>query len=351
VFGQEQQAIDLICRSSGPLLNFVDELLDLARIDAGRMETEKSTFDLRGMLHEVTDPMRLAALENGRDLTLDLSSDFPLFAHCDRAKLRQTLIKLVDSAIQLNAHGSITVRAGTGQDPARPRQFCIEVENHGAGIELSDGENIFEPFMQLGPREPIGSGLGLVVSQRLVQLMGGHISVQSAPGKGTLYRVELPLESPLEQARYPDSSENGSAVGLAPDQQVQRILIVEPQIENSRLLAEILDFSGLQVPIAPNGEQGVAMFSQWQPHLILMTVQMPVMDGIEATQQIRSLANGNTVKIVGVAACTSQETNHYTPTAAGMDSFVCKPYQVEEIYGALKTHLGVRFLYQGTGSR
>ncbi len=127
-------------------------------------------------------------------------------------------------------------------------------------------------------------------------------------------------------------------------------MTVEPQIENSRLLSEILDFSGLQVRIAHNGEQGEAMFSQWQPHLILMTFQMPVMDGIEATQQIRSLTNGNTVKIVAVAACAYQE-KYDLLTAAGMDSVVCKPHQIDEIYGALKPHLSVRFLYQGTESR
>jgi PAS domain S-box-containing protein len=349
VFEKQRQNIDLIHRNSGQLLTFINELLDLAKIDAGQMETENSTFDLEKMLHEVTDLMRLPAQERGLDLRLDPASIFPPFVNGDAGKLRQTLINLINNAIQLNEHGQITVRVIDKSDKAMPQQFSLEVEDNGAGIHLTNHENIFEPFIQLGPKESIGSGLGLAISQRYVQLMGGRISVQSAPGKGTLYRVELPHDAQLEPRKFVYKSDNGQVIGLAPDQRAQRILIVEPQIENAKLLAEILDFPNLHVRVASNGEQSVTMFSEWQPHLILMNVRMPVMDGIEATQKIRSLANGRAVKIVAVAACAYQE-KHDTLTAAGLDGVVCKPYQFDEIYGALKMHLGIRFLYDNTGA-
>ncbi|MDI1246151.1 MAG: hybrid sensor histidine kinase/response regulator, partial [Rhodoferax sp.] len=340
MFEKQRQDMVHVVRSSAQLLTFVDELFDLARIDAGRMETHTSTFDLREMMQEVTARMLLAAQEKGLDLTLDPSSSFPPYVQCDKSKLRQTLMKLIDSAMQLNAHGSITVRASTSHDPAVSPLFSIEVEHSGVDPLMTNHENVFEPF---SPTAPAGTGLGLLVSQRFVQLLGGRISAQSAPGKGVLFRVELPLESPQEPARYVDKRENGKVVALAPGQPEQRILIIEPQIENSKLLAEILDLAGLQVRIASNGHQGVTMFLEWQPHLILMNIEMPEMDGVETSQKIRSLANGHAVKIVAVTDCAYQN-DYGTHISANIDSAVGKPYEFGEIYDALKTHLGVRFL-------
>lgn len=316
---------DQIYRNSDQLLNVINELLDMARIEAGRMETERMHFDLREMLQQLTDEMQPHAAEKGLALRLDPTSVFPPYFHCDERKLRQVLTKLIDKAIQCKVLGDINVHVSSWHDQTHQPQLTIEIRCQGAVAQL-----------QPNPQDPGGNGLGVLVSQRLIRLMGGSISDQSASGMGSLFHVELPIEPPSKSPAFANKSENGRVLGLAPG-----------QAENSKLLTEILDFSGLHVRVARNGEQGVTQFSEWNPHLILMSLRMPVMDGLAATQKIRSLDNGHSVKIVAVITSEDHE-KHDALIASGMNSVIGKPYEFDEIYGALKAHLGIRFYYESS---
>jgi len=255
------------------------------------------------------------------------------------------LINLLGNAIKFTEHGGVTLRLNAVPGTDSQQLLTIEIEDSGIGISVAEQGKIFKPFVQAGRKKQRGTGLGLTITQRFLQLMGGNISVQSSIGKGSLFRVELPVE--LAQAPEPNTVEikPGRVVGLAPGQSDYRILIVEDQRENSMLLAELLDLPGLQVRVATNGEQGVEMFAQWKPHLIWMDIRMPVMDGVEATRHIRAQPGGQEVKIVAVTASVFKE-EHDALMAAGMDATVRKPYQFEEIYQTLTTLLGISFVYE-----
>jgi CheY-like chemotaxis protein len=226
----------------------------------------------------------------------------------------------------------------------------IEIEDTGPGISPEEQTRLFQPFVQLaegGPQK--GTGLGLAISRQYVQLMGGTIGVKSIVGKGSIFRVELPLERAMEAeisnlARPPQSME---VIGLAPGQPAWRILVAEDEPANQMLLAELMTGLGLDVRIAENGKCAVEIFQQWHPHLIWMDYRMPVMDGVGAARAIRQLPGSKDVKIVAVTASAFTEQRKEL-FAAGMDDFVSKPYRFEEIYGCLTRQLGAKYTYRDT---
>jgi CheY-like chemotaxis protein len=240
----------------------------------------------------------------------------------------------------------VTLRLGTKKDKISHLQ--IEVEDSGPGIAPEDRQRIFEPFVQLGEQGVNkGTGLGLTITRQFVQLMGGSISLESTPGKGSLFRVDLPLNEVMEaDIAKPKEAGKGEVTGLAPGQPEYRILIVEDQRDNQLLLAKLMESAGFLTKVAENGEQAVQLFQSWHPHFIWMDRRMPVMDGLEATRRIRGLPGGKQVKIVAVTASAFIEQRNEM-LDAGMDDFVRKPYRSNEIYECLSKHLGVRYIYEG----
>ncbi|MFZ4478425.1 MAG: GAF domain-containing protein [Rhodoferax sp.] len=340
---KQRATLNIICRSGEHLLELINEVLDMAKIDSGGLRADRTSFNLDELVREVTDLMRMRAEIKNLELTLTQSSRVPRFVSTDASKLRQTLINLIGNAIKFTEQGAVALRVKAVPGEGSQQLLVFEVEDSGIGISAGDQAKIFQPFVQIGGKTPQGTGLGLAITQNYVRLMGGRISLHSTPGKGSVFRVELPVdcvESVEPEAAKP---RQGRIVGLAPGQNDCRILIVEDQIENSMLLGELLDLPGLQLRVARNGQEGVEMFAQWQPHLIWMDIRMPVLDGIQATGQIRALAGGKEVKIVAVTASVLQEDQD-SIAAAGMDGIVHKPYQFKEIYDTLTRLTGVRLL-------
>jgi len=238
----------------------------------------------------------------------------------------------------------VTIRVGT-KDNTHLR-LLIEVEDTGPGIVAEDQARMFEPFVQLteGSTQR-GTGLGLAITRQFVQMMGGSISIASMLGKGSLFRVEIPIQlASSEDVLKPCPRNFGAVVGLAPNQPLYRILIVEDQRENQLLLSRLMTTLGLPVKIAANGEECLQMFHEWKPDLIWMDHIMPVMDGIEATQRLRRLPGGRDLKIVAVTASAFKEQQQEM-LDAGMDDFVRKPYRLDEIYECLARQLGIEYLY------
>ncbi|MEW6133754.1 MAG: ATP-binding protein [Pseudomonadota bacterium] len=343
----QRQNLDIINRSGEHLLTLINDVLDMAKIEAGRVQLEEAPFDIGSMVRNVTDMMQIRASEKGLRLLVDQSSKFPRYLVGDEARLRQVLINLLGNAIKFTEQGGVTVRLGARRD--RQPRLLVEVEDSGPGIAPEDQKRIFEPFVQLGEQGiNRGTGLGLTIARQFVQLMGGSLSLESTLGKGSIFRVELPLKEAAESdiARSSGITHNGEILGLAPGQPEYRILVVEDQRDNQLLLARLMETAGFRCRIAENGSQAVQMFREWQPHFIWMDRRMPVMDGLEATRQIRNLPGGKDVKIVAVTASAFQE-QRAEMLAAGMDDFVRKPYRASEIYDCLMKHLGVRYLYEG----
>jgi CheY-like chemotaxis protein len=336
--------LDIINRSGEHLLTLINDVLEVAKIEAGRLQLEIAAFDLGGLVREVTEMMQIRAQEKGLRLLLDQSSEFPRYIKADEARIRQIIINLISNAVKFTNQGGVTLRLGVKNNSRM--HILIEVEDTGPGIAPEDHQRLFEPFVQLmegGGQQ--GTGLGLTITRQFVQMMGGNIAVESTLGKGALFRVDLPLElASSAEILGPEIHKPGEVVGLVPGSPRYRIMIVEDQRENQLLLSRLMTDICLEVKIAENGERCLELFQDWHPDLIWMDRRMPVMDGIEATKRLRQLPEGQKVRIVAVTASAFKEQQQEM-LDAGMDDFVRKPYRFDEIYACLTRQLGVQFIY------
>lgn len=344
---KQRETLDIINRSGKNLLTLINDVLDMAKIEAGGIVIESGIADLDELLSDTINLMHLRAEEKGLLLLREQSPDFHRFVRADAAKLRQILINLIGNAIKFTPQGSITLRMNT-----RSTENClllnIEVEDSGIGIASENLSRIFEPFVQVGKQATQkGTGLGLSITRNLVEMMGGRISVESTPGKGSIFRVEVPVELAEATEMAPAKASRKRVIGLESGQPEYRILIVEDQQENWQLLQRLLEDAGLQVRVAENGVKGIEAYTSWRPHFIWMDIRMPVMDGLEAARHIRELEGGRKVKIVALTASAFRDERDNI-LAAGMDDFVSKPFRTEEIFDCMAQHLNARFVYDET---
>ncbi|MEJ2622250.1 MAG: PAS domain S-box protein [Candidatus Thiodiazotropha sp.] len=341
----QREKLDIINRSGDHLLTLINDVLEIARIESGRLQIENSPFDLGAMVRNVTELMRVRAEEKMLQLQVDQISSFPRYIVGDESRLRQILINLMGNAIKNTVQGKVTLRLGTKHN--RSNHLLIEVEDSGVGIAAEDRRRIFEPFVQLSEQgATTGTGLGLTITHQFVQMMGGSIRLESTLGKGSLFIVDLPLREAQESDIMKQvEAQHREITGLAPGQPEYRVLVVEDQHENQLLLENLLVSVGFQVEVAGNGAQGIEWFIRWHPHFIWMDRRMPVMDGMEATRRIRELPGGREVKIVAVTASAFAEQRDEM-LAAGMDDYVRKPFRPADIYDCLAKNLGVKYLYK-----
>ena len=341
------ESLNIINNSGKHLLSLINEVLDMAKIEAGKMMVENSCFDLGALICDTIDMMSERAQAKGLKLLLEQSADFPRFVRSDKSKLRQILLNLIGNAVKYTKQGSITVQLSV--ETLANQQACLlifAVKDTGVGIAEHDLPLVFETFVQVGAEsDRQGSGLGLPITRQYAQLMGGQIDVSSELGKGSVFTLELPVTQ-VEQADCVSQTVNELQVqGLEAGQAQYRVLIVEDQLENRLLLKKLLESVGLQVFEAVNGQQGVEQFTRWQPHFIWMDKRMPIMDGIEATEKIRALENGKDVKIIALTASVfSGQRQEFLK--AGANDVLNKPYRETEIFDCMAKHLGVRYTYQ-----
>ncbi|WP_082879674.1 PAS domain-containing protein [Methylomonas methanica] len=341
---KQRENLDIINRSGEHLLTLINDVLEVAKIEAGRLKLEIAPFDLGSMVRDVTEMMQIRAQEKSLLLVLDQSSEFPRYIKGDEARIRQIIINLINNAVKCTEQGGVTLRLGV-KNNAR-QHLLVEVEDTGPGIAQEDQQRLFEPFVQLGDADAQqGTGLGLTITRQFVQMMGGGITVESTLGKGAVFRVDLPLAlASADEILGAEIRKPGEVVGLSPGQPRYRIMIVEDQRENQLLLTQLMADIGLEVKVVENGQQCLESFQDWRPALIWMDRRMPVMDGIEATKRLRQLPEGQTVKIVAVTASAFNEQQQEM-FDVGMDDFVRKPYRFDEIYDCLARQLGVQYIY------
>jgi PAS domain S-box-containing protein len=344
---RQQEALDIIVRSGEHLLNLINNVLDMAKIESGRVVLEESEVDLYRLLHEMQSLMGVGAVEKGLRFALEHDPDLPRFVAVDAGKLRQVLLNLLGNAIKYTESGGMKLRARLarihGSEKAKVR---FEVEDSGPGISQEDCQRIFFPFVQLGGQAPAqaGTGLGLAICKQYVELMGGQIGVTSKPGKGSVFYFEIPVRV-LPSVAERDELKNPRILGLAEGQRRYRLLIVEDQPENRLLLRRLLEPLGFELREAANGQEAVALFEQWHPDLIWMDIRMPVMDGLEAVRRIRATQAGADTKIIALTAHALEEEKEPI-MAAGCDDLVRKPIREQELFGALARHLRLKFIYE-----
>ena len=343
---EQRKTLEIIHRSGEHLLNLINEVLDMAKVEAGRVELQQSAFDLGTMVLDVCDLIRERAEAKGLKLELDQTSAFPRYIQGDPAKLRQIMINLIGNAVKYTDAGSVTLRLDSAPSvDGKTIRLGIVVADTGPGISPKDQERIFEPFVQVGDGSgPKGTGLGLAIVRQYVELMNGNVSLRSTVGEGSEFRVELPVMAATEDDILGMAPDTGQVVALMPGQGNWRILIAEDQEENILLLQRLLDVVGFQTQVARNGQEAVERFAAWRPHFIWMDCRMPVMDGMEATRRIRRMEGGSAVKIVALTASVFREERDAV-IACGMDDFLRKPYRPDEIYGVMAKYLAVRYEY------
>ena len=344
----QKEKLSIINRSGEHLLEMIDDVLDLSKIEAGRVELEPVAFALPLMLADIGRMFEVRAEEAGLHFKLELDPDLLNHIKVDAGKLRQILINLLGNAAKFTYKGEFSLHAHTLPIVDDPTIFTLQldVKDSGSGIPAEQLDHIFDPFIQVGQTPTTkGSGLGLAISKSFATLMGGRITVESTIGAGSLFRVELPVA--LAQAtEVRDLKRSAPAVlRLAPGQPAWRILVVEDNPENRLLLCSLLTEAGFEVWEAENGKQAITLFEQWHPHFIWMDMRMPVMDGLEATRHIRTLPGGNEVKIAAITASAFKNQKDKVMTA-GADDFVRKPFKPEDIFDCMARQLGVHYLYK-----
>jgi PAS domain S-box-containing protein len=343
----QRDQLDIINRSGEHLLEMINDVLDMAKIEAGRIDINLNCFDLHCLLKTLESMFSMRVFAKGITLTTEQSYNVPQFVKTDEGKLRQILINLIGNAIKFTEEGQIWVRVRFLEDPKSEKNttalLSFDVEDTGIGVASNELDSIFEAFVQSKQSSrsmQAGTGLGLPICREFVQLLGGEISVSSKPGQGSLFQFYLPVEAVSE----PPLAEKPQVVGLAPGQKQYRILIVDDRWESRQLMTQLLEPLGFAVRDARNGQEAITICQNWEPHLIWMDMQMPTMDGYTATRHIKTNLHSNTIVIALTASALEEDTDIILGT--GCDAIVRKPFREAEIFQVLTQYLGAHFAVQ-----
>jgi signal transduction histidine kinase/FixJ family two-component response regulator len=347
---QQQENLGIINRSGEHLLSLINDVLDLAKIESGKMTLYPTDFDLYALLELIEEMLTLKAESKGLELIIARNPNLPQYVNTDDKKLRQVLINLLGNAIKFTQQGSITLRVKNENQKQPCCNLFFEIEDTGAGIAQGDLNSLFEAFTQTetGKQSLEGTGLGLPISKKFVELMGGEITVSSEVNRGTIFRFNIQAQL-SEVSLIKGQKPTQRVIALEPDQQEYRILIVDDRLENRQLLLKLLQPIGFQVQEAANGQEAIEMWQQWEPHLIWMDMRMPVMNGYEATEKIKSHLKGQATVIIALTASTLEEEKAVV-LSAGCDDFVRKPFREAIIFEKMSQYLGLSYVYEHLNS-
>ncbi|WP_017297122.1 response regulator [Nodosilinea nodulosa] len=362
---EAQDYLAIISRSGEHLLALINDVLEMSKIEAGRISLHVTTFDLSYLLASLEGMLILQAEAKGLSLRFDCDPAMPTFIATDEGKLRQVLINLLGNAIKFTREGQVRLRIRC-QDPVPATLGSAHLEANsalefavidtGPGIAPEEMNRLFEPFMQsaaglqcsesdLGPSHQ-GSGLGLPISQQFVQLMGGELTLETELNQGSTFTFVLPIQRVERSAVFPTPDTN-PILGLAEGQPPWRLLVVEDHAANRYLLVRLLASAGFEVQAASDGQEAVVLAQTWQPHLIWMDIRMPGLDGYGATDQIRALDLDPSLVIIALTASPFEEERAKI-LAAGCDDFVRKPFQMQALLQKIAAYLPVRYRYAGS---
>ena len=350
-----RQHVGIISRSGEHLQELIEDILEMSKIEAGKITLKQNSFDLYELLSNIKEMLQLKVFAKGLQFIIDYPPEVPQYVQTDGGKLRQVLINLLGNAIKFTQEGSVIlrVRVAGGRDISTPDSYKGEpysllfaVSDTGPGIAPEEIHKLFTAFGQTetGRKSNQGTGLGLAISQRFVRLMGGEISVNSTVGKGTTFAFDVQIAL-ADRSSIQTTQGTRRVIGLAPNQMKYRILVVDDRQESRLLLVMLLTSLGFSVREAENGQEAVELWNTYAPHLILMDMRMPVMDGYEATKRIKSHLTGRTTTIIALTASTFDEERNLS-LSAGCDDFVRKPFREEVLLEKIAQHLGVRYLYE-----
>ncbi len=340
----EREALATIQRNAQHLVLIIGDLLDISKLEAGKLQVESIACAPRDVLHDVVDLLLAKARDKGVGLDATVAADVPTVVLSDPLRLRQILVNLTDNAVKFTAAGRVRLHAALD---AGARQLVFTVQDQGCGMDAATQQRLFRPFEQADvstTRRHGGTGLGLAISQQLAGLLGGDITVHSEPGSGSTFTLRI-------AAGAASAAEAKAITGAAPAAGTTRatpvtapgvrVLLVEDGADNQRLIAHILRRSGMEVAIAEHGRRGLDLLGAPADHrfdLVLMDIQMPVMDGLEATARLR--ADGHRLPVVALTA-SAMVADADACRAAGCDGFLAKPIdrqRLVEMIAAMAKH-------------
>lgn len=350
---QQRENLRMIQQSGEHLLGLINEVLELSKIEAGRATLQEEAFDLHRLLSGLEQMFRLRAEQKNLTLDFDMTPEVPRFVVTDESKLRQILMNLLGNATKFTAEGGIALRVyveptttGQNQNGFEVTNLTFEVEDTGPGIAQEDQGTIFMPFVQAdaGKQLTEGTGLGLSISQQFSLLMGGELTLESAPGKGSIFKLFLPVVF-VDELDAPEIEPRRVVSGLTPGQPSYRLLVVDDNDANRKLLVRLFEPLGFEVKEASDGRQAIDLWDSWSPHLIWMDMRMPIMDGYEATRRIKATTKGQATVIIALTASALEEDREVI-LSEGCNDYVRKPFREEELFETLTQYLGVTFTYE-----
>lgn len=387
---EQQQRLGIVNRSGEHLLSLINNILEMSKIEAGRVTLTPKQFDLHEIFQDMQGMFFLKMRDKGLEFLVETAASVPQHIHADEGKLRQVLINLIGNAVKFTEQGRVVLRAKViepsdatlseqcsqhrhaqsqvAPQPSPQPLLTLEIEDSGPGILAEEIDQLFMPFEQTssGQRLKQGTGLGLSITKKFIELMGGSIHTQSTVGVGTRFTVSLPIAL-AEVTGVVARNTHAPVVGLALPAQDYRILVVDDEPDNCLVLTDLLATTGLSVRQASNGQEAIEIWQAWRPHFIWMDLRMPIMNGYEATQWIRTqekqqlssaakasssdqapgqpAAERAATKIVALTASVFDEKAEQI-VAVGFDDFLFKPFQSERIWKIMGQQLGLELLYQ-----
>ncbi len=351
----------IINRSGQHLLELINDVLDLSKIEAGIIALDERSFDLYQLVDTLEEMFQIKAETKNLQLKFFVQPNVPQYIKTDEKKLRVCLINLLGNAIKFTLDGGRICLRVSGESKQQlaeseiypnstsgePFVILFEVEDTGVGIAAAEIDTLFDAFVQTeaGRNAADGTGLGLTITKKYVQIMGGDIGFKSVLGEGTSFKFNIRVFPATSSEIIVPTLQR--AIGLEADQPIYRILAIDDNQENRLLLVKMLQPIGFEVREAENGHQGVEIWESWQPHLIWLDTRMPVMDGFEAVRQIRAKEKQTQPRTVIIALTASTfEERKGEIIAAGCDDFVRKPFQEQILFDKMACYLGVRYIYQ-----
>ncbi len=338
---------DMVRHSAWTLLEIIKDITDFSRLESGRLSLAEAPFDIRGMLDDVLSIFRFESDNKGLTLTSSVANNVPLLLKGDAFRLKQVVTNLVGNAMKFTQEGEVSVRVYLGAIIPPMGEFGerlrvkVEVKDTGIGIPIEEQKDIFESFRQVDDsygKQNEGSGLGLAICSQLVTMMGGSISVQSAPGSGSTFFFDVVLSLPSKE-------ESVEAVTVAASKEVsaaspQRVLVAEDNVLNQTFARTILEEAGHSVTLAENGREALDALANNEFDVVFMDVQMPEMDGLEAVRRIRDGEAGESARSVPIVAATAFATpgDREKCIEAGMNGYVVKPMSSTDLLQAVIVH-------------
>jgi signal transduction histidine kinase/CheY-like chemotaxis protein len=349
IAGKEKKGVDIINQCGTHLLTLINDILDLSKIEARKMEMHPVEIHFPSFVQGVVEICQIKAEQKGIDFIYQAESGLPVGVETDEKMLRQVLMNLLSNAIKFTEKGEVKLRVITlpNFSGKEIRRLRFEVEDSGIGINPEDIEKIFLPFEQVGSvkKQSEGTGLGLAISQKIVEMMGGTLQATSKLNEGTIFWFEVELRETTNWLRTEKPfSLPEKVIGFEGEK--RKVLVVDDRWQNSSVIVNLLEPVGFEVAEAENGQEGLAKAIAWQPDIIISDLAMPVMDGYEMIEQLRQSSEISPNVIVIVSSANVFESDRIKSLNAGANDFLPKPIQAQSLLQKLQQHLNLEWIYE-----